>query len=296
VFHGRVKDRGEPLAATLARLTRDVRTTAGWTQRDLARRARVSQAEVSRIENRTADSIDAIDRVLRALGCGWIFTPPRLVGRIDQRDPAHARCSACVRTHLEAMGYIVLQEVEVADGSARGWIDILAFHPVLRILHVGEIKTELPDVGGVQRQLGWYERAAFRAAARHGWRPRRIVVGLYLLMTEANDEAIRLHVAVLRQAFPGGAHDLLAALEGASVLGLGHPWALGMIDPLSRRRDWIQPSRSSGRKRPARYASYADFMARWDAGRAPTRRGSRRARRASRSPDPAGDRIGGDHA
>jgi len=262
-FHGPVQFRDEPMSTTLARVTRDVRSALGWTQRELAARVRVSQSEVSRIETGTADSIEAVDRVLGELACRWTVARPRVDARLDQRDPAHARCTAYVRARLESMGYVVHQEVEIGDGAARGWIDILAFHPLERILHVGEIKTELRDVGGVQRQLGWYERAAVRAGLRFGWRPRAVVVGLYLLLTEANDEALRLNREAMRQAFPIRAGRLVHRLRTAPTPGARQPWAIALIDPLSRRRDWARSARADGRKSPARYRSYADFMVRW---------------------------------
>ncbi len=251
------------MSIAVARVTREVRLTLRWTQRSLSSRSGVSQTEISKIERAHADSIDAADRVLTALGCRWQVVSPRVERRGGSADPAHARCSAYVRAHLESMGYAVHQEVEIGDGSARGWIDLLAFHPHRRILHLGEIKTELRDVGAAQRQIGWYEREALRAAARIGWRPVVVVVTLYLLMTEANDEAIRLNRAILAQSFPmraGWLTRTLNAIEGARGRT---PWALVLIDPLSRRREWLRSSPLEGRRSLARYRSYADFMARW---------------------------------
>jgi hypothetical protein len=56
------------------------------------------------------------------------------------------------------------------------------------------------------------------------------------------------------------------ALEAwlADPAGMPHPQGLGlaMIDPMSRRRNWLRPTVLDGRRRPPRYEDYSDFMRR----------------------------------
>jgi transcriptional regulator with XRE-family HTH domain len=253
------------LARTIAGLVRRSRRDIGWSQEELARRATVSQACVSRIERDGADTVafGALARVVHTCGARWSLQSPRLEERLRQRDPAHARCSAHIRRRLEGLGYLVEQEVEIGDVPTRGWIDLLAYEPTARVLHLGEIKTEMLDLGRIQRQIRWYEREAWTAARALGWRPRLIVVGLYLLATTANDEAISMHRQLVGQLFPVRATQLSEILERASELVRPPGWALALVDPLSRRAAWLRPAWVDGRRAPAPYSNYADFMDSW---------------------------------
>jgi hypothetical protein len=118
------------------------------------------------------------------------------------------------------------------------------------------VKTELHDAGAVQRTLGWYEREAWTAARSFGWRPRRATAALLLLCSEENDQRVVANRDLLRQAFP--------ARAGAIDAWLRDPRAplparsLAVIDPRTRRRDWLRPTRSDGRRSPAPYRDYAD--------------------------------------
>ena len=50
---------------------RELRTAKGWTQTELARRAKIRRATVNRIENDHIKSIDleVLEKLARALGC-----------------------------------------------------------------------------------------------------------------------------------------------------------------------------------------------------------------------------------
>jgi transcriptional regulator with XRE-family HTH domain len=112
---------------------RATRETLGWTQRDLARRAKRSASMVSRLESGHLPDLTprTLGQLLDALGVRADIktTAPFLVDPPSQRDAAHARCSSSVRRRLEKLGWIVNQEVAVFRGSARGWIDVLAYAP-----------------------------------------------------------------------------------------------------------------------------------------------------------------------
>jgi len=262
-------DRDGDLSGAIASLVRVTRNEIGWSQDQLAARARVSQSRVSRIERGLADDVafGAVRSVVTACGARWSIVSPRTESRVRQRDPAHGRCSAHIRLHLEALGYVCEQEVEIGDGPSRGWIDLLAYQPASRVLHLGEVKTEARDVGAIQRQIRWYERLAWSAGRGFGWRPRLIGVGLYLLATVANDDLVGLNRELLAQVFPLRSRELAVALADPDSLDRPPAWALAMIDPLSRRSAWLRATRSDGRRTPAPYRDYADFMKRWRSSR-----------------------------
>ena len=101
------------------------------------------------------------------------------LAKLRQRDVVHAKCSAHVARRLERTGWRVATEVEVGGDRSRGWIDVLAWHPATGLLLVIEIKTELHDLGAIERSLGWYEREAWAAARQIGWRPRRVLAACW---------------------------------------------------------------------------------------------------------------------
>lgn len=240
-----------------------IRRRLGWSQRELARRARMSQAMVCAIENGnvTDMTFSRAQILLTAMGARLVVSvdAPFLGDRQRQLEPAHARCSAHVATRLRRAGWLVATEVEVGGDRSRGWIDVLAFHPELRVLLVIEIKTEIRDLGAIERALGWYEREGRIAARRFGWDSGRTVGCLLLLATEANDTRVAANRQPFMVGFPVRAHDLTELVRGAS--SPAHPGrSVAMIDPRSRSQTWLRSLRIDGRRSPAPYLDYADFM------------------------------------
>lgn len=159
------------------------------------------------------------------------------------------------------------------DGRWNGWIDVLAYSPRTGVLLVIEIKTRLDDVGTVERQLGWYAKRAGHIARELGWRPIRVSPWLLALASDEVDAVIQANRLLFSQAFPRRAADLLNEVEGTAGSGAGAGRDRGpgvaagvaLIDPSSRRRRWIIPSRSDRRRSPAPYRGYADAVRRWEA-------------------------------
>jgi transcriptional regulator with XRE-family HTH domain len=152
-----------------------LRKQVGWSQRELGRRAGLSQAMVSLVETEQVRDLTfrTAERLLSAIGARLVVAvdAPFLADRECQLEPAHARCSAHVVARLRRSGWETRAEVEVGGDRSRGWIDVLAFHPGLGVLLVIEIKTEIRDFGAIERAIGWYERAGPPASRRFGWRP-----------------------------------------------------------------------------------------------------------------------------
>lgn len=223
----------------------------------------MSQSWVCRVERGLLVSLtfETAERLLAAMGARLVISiDARFLGdRQRQREPAHARCSAHVATRLRQAGWEVATEVEVGGDRSRGWIDVLAFHPVTGWLLVIEIKTEIHDLGAIERSLGWYEREAIVAARRLGWRPKRSLGCLFLLATGANDARVSANREPIGVGFPIRARELAGLVDGEGD-SPRRGRAVAMIDPLSRPAGWLRPLRLDGRRQPAPYVDYADFM------------------------------------
>ena len=254
---------------------RDLRRSIGWSERELAARAGVSQSLVSFIERGRLHnlSFESAGRLLEAMGGRLIIdaAAPFLGDRERQREPAHVRCATYVVRRLERDDWQVATEVEIGGDRFRGWIDVLAYNAARRLLLLIEINTEIHDLGAIERALGWYERECWSAARRMGWYPDRLLSSLMLLSSAANDVRIRENRDSLARLFPVRASELAAYLRDP-----GRPVrpgrSLALIDPLSRRRDWLRPSRTDGRRSAAPYVDYIDFVRRASLGHAPSRR------------------------
>lgn len=247
------------LRTTFGRVCRYTRIRLRLTQHQVADAVGLSRAYIATIERLRANpSLDVVERVSRALGLEveLLIRAPTVVSGPRQRDLVHARCSGHIDRRLRTAGWLTAREVEVVLGRSHGWIDLLAFHPRARILLTIEVKTRLDDLGSVERQLGWYERSAPDLVRRLGWHPRRAASWLLVLCSEEVESSIRQNREVLGRAFPARAREMLAWLEREDSPEMGR--GIAMIDPASKRRDWLIRSRIDGRRSPSPYVDYAD--------------------------------------
>lgn len=252
----------EPLRTSFARLCRDTRISLDLSQRALAVAVGVSHGYLAALEGGHANpSIAVVQRIGDVLGLqlGFASTPPIVVEPIRQRDLVHARCSAYVDRRFRAAGWITRREVEVVHGRWHGWIDLLAFDPRTGNLVLIEVKTMLDDIGGVERQLAWYERHVPELARNLGWRPVRTSSWLLVLASGDVDAMIRANREALGIAFPVRARGMRVVLrQGAAQPTQVAERGLALIDPRSRRRDRLVATRSDGRRSPAPYRDYAE--------------------------------------
>lgn len=242
----------------LARGVRDGRVRLRLTQQQVADAVGVSRGYIAAIERLHANpTLGIVDRISDALGLEaiLILRQPVVIGAAGQRDLVHGRCSSYVERRLQAAGWQTAREVELIQGRSHGWIDLLAFDALTATLLVIEIKSALVDLGLAERQLAWYDRSAGDAARRLGWHPRRIVSWLLVLSSDEVEAVLRHNSDVLRRAFPSRAPEMLAWLSSGrhEILSRG----LALIDPSSKRRDWLIRSRLDGRRSRSRYLDHA---------------------------------------
>jgi hypothetical protein len=179
-----------------------------------------------------------------------------------QRDAAHARCVAYVARRLESHGFRVAAEVPIVHGRWHGFIDVLAYHPVDRLLVILEVKTELPDIGAMDRQLGMAERCAWDAAHRLGWRPRSATSALLLLSTDENDRRLSANGSWFNRRFRVRAREINRLLSDPARTPERGVRGLAMFDPRSRRSIWVRATWLDGRRTPASYRDRTDYLRR----------------------------------
>jgi transcriptional regulator with XRE-family HTH domain len=207
------------------------------TQQELADAVGVSRSHVAGIETGRVDpSLDLVWSIADRLGLDLqLLGRPPLALEPRRGDLVHARCSAYVDRRLQGHGWSIARELEVIAGRAHGWIDLLAFDPRSRTLVIVEIKTRLDDIGGVERQIAWYEREALGLARSLRWLPERTVAWLLLLASDEVERQISLHRDLLRRSFQDRAPAMrVVILDGAAQ---ARPRGPALIDPTSRRRD-----------------------------------------------------------
>jgi transcriptional regulator with XRE-family HTH domain len=248
-----------PLRTSFARLCRDTRTMLDITQQELAVAVGISRSHVAGIETgRVNPSLDLVWRIADRMGIdvGIVGRAPVVLGRRGGQDIVHARCSGYVEGRLLGAAWSVDREVELMTDHAHGWIDLLAFEPISKTLVIVEIKTQLDDIGAVERQLGWYERNAVRVAHSRGWHPTRVLSWLLLLASDEVEQAVSMHRQALGRSFPGRAATMLQCIVEPRGGAPGR--SLALINPTSRRRDWLVPTRTDGRRSRAPYRDYGD--------------------------------------
>jgi transcriptional regulator with XRE-family HTH domain len=253
------------LGHEFGRLVRDARRLIGWSQRDLAARVGASQAAIWRLETDQPGRIDLtlVEGVMEALGlrATMRIEARHLDDRRRQRDGVHAVLNGFTARRLGRLGWATATEVQIGDQHPRGWIDLLAFRREDLALLVDETKTEIPDMGGLQRSLSFYAREARTVAAGLGWQARTVTVLVVALDSESLARRIADNRAIVEQAFPGSVSAMVTWLADPRA-PIPRGWTLGTVDPTVRGESWLRPTMLGTRRRPPAYRDYADAAGR----------------------------------
>ena len=216
---------------------RAIRQRKGWRQIDLASRAGVSASLVGRVERGSLATIPlgTIRRVIEATGAR--FDPmlrwdgASLDRLLDARHAAMHEAMAAFFTGLD--GWVSEPEVSFSIYGERGVIDVLAWHPVRRMLLVIELKTEIVDVSALLGTMDRRRRLASQIARERGWDPVAVSTWVVLADGRTNQRALAAHRGVLRTKFPIDGRAMRRWLqdpaERVDALGfLPHPHRVGL--------------------------------------------------------------------
>lgn len=201
----------------IARAVRTLRLARGGSQATLGARAGVSRELVSRLERDDVAgmTLGNVDRVATALGASLRATFSWRGAKLDRlMDARHAALQHAVSNLLTELGWVVRVEVSFNHFGDRGRVDILAFHPGVRVVLVVEIKSALGDIQETIGRLDVKTRLGRQLARNVGWtgvaavvpalvildaRPSRKVVSAYPALFARLSVRGRTAVAWLRR-------------------------------------------------------------------------------------------------
>lgn len=186
---------------------RAVRQRRGWRQEDLAAKAGVSQATISRVERGHVGSlsVDTIRRIAATLDIRLELLARWRAGDLDRLlNARHSRLhEAVARTFARAHpGWSLAPEVSFAVFGERGIVDLAAWHEASRSLLLIELKTDIADVNELVGTFHRKVRLGRDIAADRGWTPDTISGWIIVAPGRTNRERIAAHGAMLRAAFP----------------------------------------------------------------------------------------------
>lgn len=172
-----------------------------WSQRRLAEAANVKRWVIVAVEAGRGDQVrvESLAAIVVALG-GRISLRVLYQGEaLDRlRDQRHAALVEAIVRRLRAAGWDVATEVSFSIYGERGSIDVLAVHPGTGSLLVIEVKSVVPDVGGMLMTLDRKVRLARDIATRQlGWR----VTSVSKLLVLPEDRTVRRRVAEHAETF-----------------------------------------------------------------------------------------------
>lgn len=196
---------------------RTLRLRAGFTQAALARRAGVSRAAVSIVERGQVGSLplNRIRKIATALDVRLDLLARWRGSDLDRLlDAAHAALVDQVVTILSRQGWEIGAETSFSIFGERGAIDVLAWHPVCRMLLVVEVKSRIVDIQSLLMAMDRKRRLAARIGLDRGWE-QATGVGLWLAVadTRSNHRRLAEHAVTIRSALPGDGRGVVAWLR-----------------------------------------------------------------------------------
>jgi transcriptional regulator with XRE-family HTH domain len=198
-------------AVRIGRALRAIRLRSELRQVDVALRAKVSRAFVSKVECGRAQGSDLrkIESICRVLGADLdIRIRWRGEGLDRLLDEAHSRLVARLVKRLTSLGWECAVEVSFNEFGERGSIDVLAWHPGTRALLVIEVKSVVPDVQATIFGVDRKARLGSKVAMARGWEAMSTSRLLVIRDTSASRRRVEDVASVFDAAFPARGSDV----------------------------------------------------------------------------------------
>jgi transcriptional regulator with XRE-family HTH domain len=221
----------------IGRALRAIRIRSGLSQADVALRAGVSRAFVSKVERGLAQGSDLrrIESICRVLGADLdVRIRWRGEGLDRLLDEAHARLVEKVVRRLSSRSWECAVEVSFSEFGERGSIDVLAWHRESRALLVIEVKSVVPDVQATIFGLDRKARLGPKVGMARGWEAASTSRLLVVRETSASRRRVAIVGSVFEVAFPARGSEVRrwlrrpnGALSGLLFLPYSTPGGIG---------------------------------------------------------------------
>jgi transcriptional regulator with XRE-family HTH domain len=222
----------------VGRVFRELRIRLGWPQREVARRAGVSQPAYSAIERGAIERVPVgkLRKVAAVLEVRLTLEPRWRGAALDRAlSSRHAGMTEVVVRMLIDAGWDVRPEVSFNHWGERGVVDIVAWHPATQTLLLVELKTELVDINDLLTVTDRRRRIAASIAAPFGWDPARVAQWVVVASSRTNERRLADARSALRAAFPADGRAIAGWLANPTM-ALSALWFLPDIRGTSGRR------------------------------------------------------------
>ncbi len=234
------------------RSVRELRERRRWRQEDLGRRAGLSRSAIGRIERGEIGRVpyDRLVSVASALD-GVLDLDFRWRGDAMNRliDERHAAIVDQLVALYRAARWDVAVEVTFSENGERGSIDVFAWHPIVQIVAVNEVKASVVEAGRTVIGVDRKSRLAPEIAKERGWICRGVARFLVVAEGSTTRDRIARHADTFRTAFPMGGRESLGWIRNPTS---SPPSGLIFLAPRNVRGVGIRrKSRATGAGRPA---------------------------------------------
>lgn len=201
----------------IGRILRAVRQRRGLRQSDIAATIGVSQSVISRLERGRLESVGlgALRRVAMELDVSISIAANWHGGQGDRLlDRAHAAIVDHVIQTLKELEWEVMPEFSFNHFGDRGSVDVLAWHPVHRVLLVIEVKATLTDLQDLLVSLSRKLRVVPDIVRKSlGWDADHVARIVIVAGTAANRSIVARHAATFVASFPARSREIHAWLR-----------------------------------------------------------------------------------
>jgi hypothetical protein len=124
-------------------------------------------------------------------------------------DEEHAAIVDQLVGLYRAARWDVAVEVSFSIFGERGSIDVFAWHPIVQVVAVNEVKASVPEAGGTVIGVDRKSRLAPDIAKERGWRCKGVARFLVIRDGSTSRRRIAEHGRLFRSAFPAGGRESL---------------------------------------------------------------------------------------
>jgi transcriptional regulator with XRE-family HTH domain len=240
---------------------RAIRIRRGWRQADLAVRAHVSRATISRLERGHPGtfSLRTIRRVASGLDVRVDLVARWRAGDLDRLlNAKHSQLHELVARWFakELPAWVLAPEVSYAIYREHGIVDIVAWHPGRRAILVIELKTDIVDVNQLIGKVDEKRRLIREIVRGRGWDPLTVSTWVIVAAGRTNRARLAAHRSVLRAAFPSDGRQIRAWLADpggpVAALSVWTDFAGRSLTPVRRVRRSGRAVATSARERGSR--------------------------------------------